>query len=168
MKIHIIDKYYMTSDAFNFILNVEDAVKEGENAGTLRTRPIGFYSRVCDLVEAVIDLKMKSSTTQSMKGFIQEHAALVAEIRQLFQVGIKGEFILEQYTGLKDGKNYDGVEIYAGSRVKKHIKDNKRTETIEVTWLEHQCGFNIKKGSNHWYETIGNIHDKEQPCQDAS
>ena len=90
MKIHIIDKYYMTSDAFNFILNVEDAVKEGENAGTLRTRPIGFYSRVCDLVEAVIDLKMKSSTTQSMKGFIQEHAALVAEIRQLFQVGIKG------------------------------------------------------------------------------
>jgi len=67
---------------------------------------------------------------------------------------------LGEYTGLKDGKNYDGVEIYAGSRIRKHIKDNKRTETIEVTWLDCQCGFNISKGSNHWYEVIGNIHEE--------
>ena len=80
----------MTSDTCNFILNIEETSKKGKNAGQVRLRPIGFYSRVCDLAEAVIDLKMRSSITRTMKGFIQEHTALVDEIRQLFKVGIKG------------------------------------------------------------------------------
>ena len=64
--------------------------------------------------------------------------------------------ILEQFTGQKD---IDGVKIWEGDKVRKHIKDNKRTELIEVAWLENQCGFNISKGKNHWYEVIGNIHN---------
>jgi hypothetical protein len=80
----------MTSDPNNYILNTKEVIKEGKNAGKTRLRPIAYYSRVSDLVEGIIDRKMRNSTTRTMKGFIQEHQALVDEIRKLFKVGITG------------------------------------------------------------------------------
>ena len=90
MEIQITDDYVMTSDAYNFILNELAIVRQGENAGQRRLRPIGYYSRVEDLVEGIIDRKMRSSITRTMKAFIQEHRALVADIRKLFKVGLTG------------------------------------------------------------------------------
>ena len=90
MKIQITDEYVMTSDVNNFILNEAFVVKDGKDAGKTRLRPIGCYSRVSDLVEGIIDRKMRNSTSRTMKGFIQEHTALVDEIRRLFKVGITG------------------------------------------------------------------------------
>jgi len=90
MKIQIMDEYVMTSDAHNFILNEVTIVKTGKSAGTQRLVPVAYYSRVSDLVEGIIDRKMRGSLARTMKGFIQEHTALVDEIRQLFKVGITG------------------------------------------------------------------------------
>lgn len=90
MRIEITDKYVMTSDAHNYILNTKEIVKDGKNAGKTRLRPIAYYSRVSDLIEGIIDRKMKGSLTRTMKGFIQEHRALCDEIRKLFKVGITG------------------------------------------------------------------------------
>ena len=90
MKIQITDEYVMTSDAHNFILNEVSTVQTGKNAGKQRLTPIGYYSRVSDLVEGLIDRKMRGSLTRTMKGFIQEHTSLVDEIKRLFKVGITG------------------------------------------------------------------------------
>ena len=80
----------MTSDANNFILNEFAVNKTGKNAGKVRLRPVGFYTSVTDLCKAVINKKLKSSTTRTMKAFLQEHNALCDEIRNLFRVGITG------------------------------------------------------------------------------
>lgn len=90
MKIQITDDYVMTSDAYNFILNEVQVIQEGSNAGKTRLKPVGYYSRVEDLVEGVIDRKMRSSTIRTMKGFIAAHRTLCDEIRNLFKVGITG------------------------------------------------------------------------------
>jgi hypothetical protein len=90
MEIQITDKYVMTSDAHNFILNEVSVVKSGKTTGKVRLRPIGYYSCVSDLVEGVISKRMKSSTTRTMKAFLSEHTQLVDEIRRLFKVGMTG------------------------------------------------------------------------------
>ena len=90
MHIQITDKYVMTSDAHNFILNEVQIGQKGKSEGKRRLVPIGFYSNVSSLCEAVITKKMRSSTTRTMKTFLQEHTELVDEIRRLFKVGITG------------------------------------------------------------------------------
>lgn len=60
-----------------------------------------------------------------------------------------------QYTGLRDGENKDGQEIYEGNIVIKHIRSCSRLERLVVRWDPKQCGFNISRGYNHWYEVVG-------------
>lgn len=86
MKIQITEDYVMTSDAHNFILNEVSIAQTGKKAGQQRLAPIGYYSRVSDLVDGLISLKMKRSTKRTMESFIKEHRALVDEIRKVFQI----------------------------------------------------------------------------------
>lgn len=60
-----------------------------------------------------------------------------------------------QYTGLREGKNRDGQEIYEGNTVRKHVRNCSLTREFMVRWDHKQCGFNISRGYNHWYEVIG-------------
>lgn len=85
MKIQITEKYVMTSDTYNFILNEVSVVKTGKTAGQTRLTPIGYYSRVSDLVDGLISLKMRQSTKRTLESFIKEHQSLVDEIRQLLK-----------------------------------------------------------------------------------
>ena len=88
MKIQITDDYVMTSDTYNFILNRKVTVQKGKHAGEEALDPIGFYSRVEDLLVSLIDKKMARSTKRTLKGFLQEHRDFCAEIRSLFDKGI--------------------------------------------------------------------------------
>jgi len=72
------------------------------------------------------------------------------------------KFPLMQYTGVK---SKSGVEIYGGDIVKKYLKSNPKTMNFEVKWDSNQCGFNISKGNNHWYEVIGNIYENPKLIQ---
>ena len=90
MEIQITDDYVLTSDPHNFILNEVGVGKTGKNIGKGRLKPVGFYSCISDLCDGIISKKMKSSTTRTMKAFLEEHNALCDEIRRLFRVGIAG------------------------------------------------------------------------------
>jgi len=88
MKIEITDDYVMTSDAHNFVLNTPEIILRGPNKGKIRLRPVGYYQSVQDLVDGLISKKMMQSTKRTLKGFIQEHADLIAEIRRIFRAGL--------------------------------------------------------------------------------
>ena len=90
MEIQITEKYVMTSDAQNFILNEVIVGKAGKSEGKRRLKPVGFYNSVSDLCEAVISKHLKASTNQTMKGLLHEHTRLVDDIRRLFHTGITG------------------------------------------------------------------------------
>ena len=90
MNIQITDNYVMTSDAFNFVLNESSIGIRGKVKGKPTLKAIGFYSSVSSLIDGLISLKMKKSTQRTLKGFIQEHNALIDEIRNLFKVGMTG------------------------------------------------------------------------------
>ena len=90
MKVQITDEYVMTSDAHNFILNEVVIGQKGKSEGVQRLEPVGYYNSVPALCEAVVAKRLKSSTARTMKGLLQEHTALVEDLRRLFRVGMTG------------------------------------------------------------------------------
>lgn len=90
MEIQITDEYVMTSDPHNFILNRVTIGKSGKSEGQRLSHPVGFYSNVPDLCEAIITKHLRSSTTRTMKELLSEHTRLVGGIRSLFEVGMTG------------------------------------------------------------------------------
>ena len=85
MNIQLTDDYVMTSDAHNFILNEVVIAKTGKNAGKRRLKAAGFYPTIDQLIEGLITKELMFSGANTMEGLIQEHAALIAEIKRLFK-----------------------------------------------------------------------------------
>ena len=82
MKIHITDKYIMTSDAHNFILNEVKIGKNGKSKGKIKIEPVGFYAKVSDLLQGLISHHMRSSTTRTLKTFLRELTAFHDDVRK--------------------------------------------------------------------------------------
>lgn len=80
MKINIIEDYYLTSDAYNFVLNKETEVQEGEHKGEKTLVAIGFFPTILQALESLVDVKMRASTTRTLKGLIKEYMELTGQL----------------------------------------------------------------------------------------
>ena len=82
------------------------------------------------------------------------------------------EFILMQYTGLKD-KN--GVEIYEGDIVARYWSDGSVLQQFEVKWFDDKSGYQLTPAllnstrhneqtgmTAHGFEVIGNIYENPE------
>ena len=96
MNIQLTDDYVMTSDAHNFILNKVAVAKTGKHAGQPRLKSVAFYPSIEQLMDGLITLELRQSDARTLEGLIQDHTALIVEIKKLFKSGITKK---DQLTG---------------------------------------------------------------------
>ena len=90
MNIQLTEDYEMTSDAYNFILNEVTIARTGKNAGKRSLRAVAFYPSIGELLDGLVDRKLRLSNTRTMEGLVREQSDLIAEIKRQFKVGING------------------------------------------------------------------------------
>jgi len=85
MEIHINDKFVITSDEYNFILNTKSIIQSGKNKGKERTKPIKFCPTLSSLANAYIQLRARQSTAIDFKQLGADVARAVDEIRAVLE-----------------------------------------------------------------------------------
>ena len=63
IRIEIADKWVITSDQFQFILNEKKVIKSGKNAGEEWLDTIGYYPKINQLISGLIHIQQSSITT---------------------------------------------------------------------------------------------------------
>lgn len=72
IRIDIGDKWVITSDQFQFILNEKKVAKSGKKSGEERLDTIGYYPKINQLISGLIHHQIQSSEIQSLKGMAEE------------------------------------------------------------------------------------------------
>jgi hypothetical protein len=86
MQIDIGNKYVITGDARQFVLNERKikGEKAGENAGEDYLQPIGFYQSISGVVAALIGLSVRLSDVQSLQAMEQHINRISLQCEQAF------------------------------------------------------------------------------------
>ena len=84
MKVPITDKFVLTSDAHNIILNELFIVASGKNKGSEYLKAIGFYPGIVAAFEGLMRLKGIRSLARTLEGLVREHNDLLDTFRRLF------------------------------------------------------------------------------------
>lgn len=61
MKIQIDDKYQITSDSMNYILQEKREVKEGKDKGEVREVTLGYYGTITNALQGYKELQIRDS-----------------------------------------------------------------------------------------------------------
>lgn len=72
IRIVIGDKWVITSDQYQFILNEKKVVKSGKKAGEEWLDTIGYYPKVNQLISGLIHHHIQNSEIKSLKGMADE------------------------------------------------------------------------------------------------
>lgn len=86
MRIHITDKYVITTDPNNYILNEAGLIKSGKKAGQEKLEAVGFYPTLSELVAGLINRKLRNSQARSISGLERACTDLCGEIEALFSL----------------------------------------------------------------------------------
>jgi len=87
MRIEIGDKYLVTADQYNYILQEKKVAKEGKNAGSEYMQNIGYFTRISQLVTTLIHLEVRQSDITSLS----EMDALIKSVGTQCELAFKAE-----------------------------------------------------------------------------
>ncbi len=85
MKIQLTDKYIMTSDDHNFIINQCWTGKEGKSKGKEMMKAIAFYPTLKRALEGFVEMKLRQSSAQDIQTLLGELRSLSEHLKGLFQ-----------------------------------------------------------------------------------
>lgn len=85
IRIEIGDKWVMTSDQFQFILNEKKVVKAGKNAGEEWLATIGYYPKINQLISGLIHHHIQQSSITAL----EEMAAEIERVGEMCASSIK-------------------------------------------------------------------------------
>lgn len=72
IRIEVGDKWVITSDQYQFILNEKKVVKSGKKAGDEWLDTIGYYPKINQLISGMIHHRIHNSEIQSIKAMADE------------------------------------------------------------------------------------------------
>ncbi|EFE1803247.1 hypothetical protein CI296_003651 [Escherichia coli] len=72
IRIEVGDKWVITSDQYQFILNEKKVVKSGKNTGEEWLSTIGYYPKINQLISGLIHHHIQNSEIKSLKGMADE------------------------------------------------------------------------------------------------
>ena len=87
LRLEVGDKWVITSDQYQFILNERKVVKSGKKAGEEWLDPIGYYPKINQLISGLIHHHIQSSEIQCVKEMANE----IERIGMLCIAGFKSE-----------------------------------------------------------------------------
>jgi len=87
MIIKLTDNYQISTDSLNYILQKRVIVTKGENEGKERIENVGYYGKIENLLNALLEIKIKDLDIDSiaslraeisqLEGFIKEQVSLI-------------------------------------------------------------------------------------------
>lgn len=72
IRIEVGDKWVITSDQYQFILNEKKVVKSGNKAGEEWLNTIGYYPKINQLISGMVHHQIQNSEIKSFKGMADE------------------------------------------------------------------------------------------------
>lgn len=88
IRIEIGDKWVITSDQFQFILNEKKVVKAGKKAGEEWLATIGYYPKINQLISGLAHHYIHNSELQTLKDISSEIERLGMLCESAFHTGI--------------------------------------------------------------------------------
>ncbi len=84
MRIELGNGYVITSDQFNFVLNKENVVQKGQNAGQTTLEAIAFHPTLAGIGQSLANRLMKTSTVTTL----EELSELIDATGKLFEQAV--------------------------------------------------------------------------------
>ncbi|MDN4966027.1 DUF5405 family protein [Enterobacter hormaechei] len=72
IRIEIADKWVITSDQFQFILNEKKVIKSGKNAGEEWLDTIGYYPKINQLITGLVHHQIQTTPINSLSEMAEE------------------------------------------------------------------------------------------------
>lgn len=85
MQIEIGDKYVLTADQYQYIIQEKKTVKEGKNAGSEYLSLVGYYPKLSQAISALIHLDVQLSDVQTLQGMEQHVNRVALQCEQAFK-----------------------------------------------------------------------------------
>lgn len=85
MQISIGEKYVVTGDQYQYILNERKTVKEGKNAGSEYQQTVGYFPKLSQLVAALLHLECRTTDVASLEHLEKYIERVAAQCERAFK-----------------------------------------------------------------------------------
>lgn len=88
MQINIGEKYVLTADQYQYIVQEKKTVKEGKNAGGQYLSLVGYYPKLSQAITGLIHLDVQLSDVQSLQAMEQHISRVALQCEQAFEESV--------------------------------------------------------------------------------